>query len=207
MGTLPREAVYIKNLRISGRFYPLQPDAYVTAECNLEGQLLAEIQSREFHSAATGDPLTLLTCSCKESLQQHTHLEATSPEIIEGLASFFTREKSDYCVHRRAIQHLIDEGELATEGDDGRELPETSVDFLSLDPLLVAVNDGSLLGPTKLKCLICSSHCDHLHYFHEWCEENKAQIELHQDLSSTGSAAPDYSILSKGDIPYHSLIL
>ena len=33
-----------------------------------------------------------------------------------------------------------DEGELATEGDDGRELPETSVDFLSLDPLLVAVN-------------------------------------------------------------------
>ena len=111
-------------------------------------------------------------------------------------------------MHRRAIQHLIDEGELATEGDDGRKLPETSVDFLSLDPLLVAVNDGSSFGllghkrTSKLKCLICSSHCDHLHYFHEWCEENNAPIELHQDLSSTGSAAPDYSILSKRDIPY-----
>ena len=46
-------------------------------------------------------------------------------------------------MHRRAIQHLIDEGELATEGDDRRELPETSVNFLSLDPLLVAVKDGS----------------------------------------------------------------
>ena len=97
----------------------------MTAECCLEGQLLAGyclIQSREFHSAATGDPLTLLTCSCTKSQQQHTHLEATLPEMIERLVSFSVREKSDYRVHRRAIQHLIDEEELATEGDDGREL-------------------------------------------------------------------------------------
>ena len=90
-------------------------------------------------------------------------------------------------MHRRAIQHLIDEGELATEGDDGRELPETSVDFLSLDPLLVAVNDGSSFGllghkrTSKLKCLICSSHCDHLHYFFH--TRNNQILELTKALA------------------------
>ncbi len=138
VGTLPREAVYIQNLRASNRVYSLRPDAYVAAECSIDGHLLAGyclIQAKEFHSVATGDTITLLTCSCPESLEQHTRLEATSPQITESLASFELREKSDYCVHRRAIQHLVDEGELATEADNERELAETSVDFLSLDPL------------------------------------------------------------------------
>ena len=63
-----------------------------------------------------------------------------------------------------------------------------TVDFLSLNPPLVAVFDGESYGlvgckrTSKLQCLLCEHRCHHVHQFNDWCNANDVHLDKEEPL-------------------------
>ena len=72
--------------------------------------------------------------------------------------------------------------------EDSEEQDEMTVDFLFLNPPLVAVFDGegySLIGckrTSKLQCLLCDHHCQHVDHFNASCKENDVHLDAEEPL-------------------------
>lgn len=71
------------------------------------------------------------------------------------------------------------EDDTGTDKDDEEnngDEDELTVDFLYLDPPLVAVFDGASFGlvgfkrTSKLQCLLCDYRCRHVQLFTDWCQ-------------------------------------
>ena len=85
----------------------------------------------------------------------------------------------------RSVLHLFGDETSRTVLDPGvDDESELSVDFLGLEPPLVALFDGSMYGlvghkrMTKLQCLLCDSGCKHVMLFNEWCDSNNVHLDL-----------------------------
>lgn len=205
VGELPKDSAYVRNVRLSGRFYSLQQDnGYVVPECDASGQVkrgYCLVQKK-----ACTPSSALLMCSCAQAKTQRSRI-AELPDSIEeeGFAALVAEEEAEYCVHARAVSHLFGVHSCSAPPDiEPEEENELSVDFLSLEPPLVALYDGRTYGlighkrTTKLQCLHCDSRCKHVILFNEWCERNNIHLDHEEPL--TDDAA--FQCVSSCPIPY-----
>ena len=147
VGDFPKDTVYIRNLKLSGRYYSLQcNNAYVVADCDDKGLLqqgYCLVQIKMIRT--TGSEFAAFICSCQASKQQKLRIFSLPSEMKEEDFEIMTKqEKSEYCIHSHSVQLLFDTSACAShvlDCDDTDE-EEVKVDVISLTPLLISVFDG-----------------------------------------------------------------
>ena len=202
---LPVTCQYVRNLRSSQRFFTLQSkSAFVVADCDAAGNLkpgYCLLQKIHYHTTG-GDSIYLLKCSCTMAKQQRARLDAFPPILLADVAAMVSQETGEYCVHANAVD-ILRKGEESDE-DDGEDQADLTVDFLSLEPPLVAVFDGGAFGlvgfkrTTKLQCLLCDHKCQHVQLFGDWCKAN----DVHLDKDDPLKEEPIFNSVSSLPIPY-----
>ena len=204
VGELPRDPAYLRNTRAAGRFYKLQQiNGYVVPECNTSGQLTQGycLVQKTTCTSSNATSSVLLMCSCAQ--QQRCRIEAL-PEVIDedNFAALIAEEEAEYCIHARSIPHLF--GDESTSPVPDKIDNEVSADFLSLDPPLVAMYDGSLYGligrkrTTKLQCLLCNGRCKHVSLFNTWYDSNNIHFNPEEALQDEAT----FPSVSSTPIPY-----
>ena len=124
-------------------------------------------------------------CSCAQ--QQRCRIEAL-PEVVDedNFAALIAEEEAEYCIHAHSVPHLFGDESTSPVLDESND--EVSADFLSLDPPLVAMYDGSSYGligrkrTTKLQCLLCSGRCKRVTLFNTWCDSNNIHFNPEEAL-------------------------
>ena len=90
-----------------------------------------------------GDSFQLLKCSCKTVKQQRARLDAYPSVFTDKAEAIIAQDKADYCIHAYAADILFEDDEqMESDEDTSEEQDEVTLDFLSLNPPLVAVFDG-----------------------------------------------------------------
>ena len=150
-----------------------------------------------------GDSVNLLKCSCYASIQQRARLDAYPRVFTTNAEAIVLHEKSEYCVHSYAVDILVNEDDPQSNEGNVDEQDGLVVDFLSLDPLLVAVFDGETYGlvghkrTSKLQCLMCSHRCHHVKLLSDWCRENDIHLDREDPLVEQTFKSVSYT-----SIPY-----
>ena len=156
------------------------------------------------YQSASGDSFQLLKCLCTTGKQQRARLDAYPPMLTEA-ESITAQEKADYCIHAYAADTLFeDDEEMDSDEDTSEENKEIIVDFLSLNPPLVAVFDGDAYGlvgckrTSKFQCLLCNHRCQHVHLFNDWCSANDVHLDKEEPLREE----QNFTSVSSSPIPY-----
>ena len=138
----------MRNLRSLQRNYKLQShNGYILADCDHTGVLNRNycLLQKVNYQSASGDSFQLLKCSCTTAKRQRARLDAYPPMLTEA-ESITAQEKADYCIHAYAADILFEDEEMDSDEDTSEKNEEITVDFLSLNPPLVAVFDGDTYG-------------------------------------------------------------
>ena len=196
---LPREAIYIQQVKATKKFYPLsRKNMFAMADCDKKGKLNKDfvlLESLKFNSE-NGQRIDILVCSCDEGLDQKERLSMTNTNVYGDARSFVEREKEKCCVHVQVANVILpqlcgDSGSVSYEINDadGDDDDDTVIDQLSLDPLVVAVFDGISYGVLskeersqtgRLRCRTCKTNvhlCGHIRTYRGWCDSNEIDIE------------------------------
>ena len=193
VGDFPKDTVYIRNLKLSGRYYSLQcNDTFVVAECDDKGLLqqgYCLVQKKIIRT--TDSEFTALICSCQASKQQRLRLFSLPSEMSEEDFKIMTnQETSEYRIHCQSVKVLFTTSTCAlyTLDCDDSDEEEVKIDVISLTPPLISVFDGSAYGlaghkrTKKLCCLICEHECDHVALIQDWCSSRNVYLDSEEPL-------------------------
>ena len=204
----PKDAIYIRNLKQSGRYYSLRcNEAYVVADCDDKGLLqqgYCLVQKKIIRT--TDSEFAALICSCQASKQQNLRFFSLPSEMKEEDFEIMTKqETSEYCIHSSSVQFLFDTSTCAShilDCDDTDE--DLKVDVISLTPPLISVFDGTAYGlvshkrTKRLYCLICEHGCNHVALIQDWCSASNVYL----DLEEPSNAESNFTSVSYNPIPY-----
>ena len=207
IGVLPARCQYVRNLRSSQRYYKLQShNGYILADCDHTGNLNRNycLLQQVNYQSVSGNSFQLLKCLCTTAKQQRARLDVYPSELAEA-ESITAQEKDDYSFHAYTADILFEDGEeMESDKDTIEEQDEMTVDFLSLNPPLVAVFDGESYGlvgckrTSKFQCLLCDHHCQHVRLFNDWCSAN----DVHLDKEEPVREEQSFTSVSSSPIPY-----
>lgn len=136
-----------------------------------------------------GDLVCLFKCSCTMAKQQQACLNALPTILTAEAEGIVLHDNAEYCIHAYAIDTLCTDDESMIRNEENKENQDVLViDFLTLEPSLVAVFDGDSYGlvgykqTSKLQCLLCDHKCQHVRHFSEWCADNDVHLDKDEPL-------------------------
>jgi len=205
VGDFPKDTIYIRNLKLSGRYYSLQHhNAFVLADCGDKGLLndsYCLVQKKKLWITDAAVTFSVLLCSCPASKQQKLRLLSLPTKMRkQEFDEMVTVERSEYCIHSHSIAFIFDSPDYG----DNVENDEVAVDIISLDPLLVSVFDGGVYGlvshkrTKKLHCLICENQCHHVAQIQDWYSSNNVHLDLEEHFTEESI----FTSVSYKSIPY-----